>query len=84
MESYKQKTDLEQGDHEVSSISINDGAATNAQFYDAKPKHRVWRWLANQGVEVRGIEPVPLEERVKTNFYNIFFMWTSIMCNLLP
>lgn len=44
----------------------------------------IWRWMAKHGVEVRGIDPVPAEERVKTNYHSIFFMWMAILCNLLP
>lgn len=51
---------------------------------DDNKKLPVWKWLAKWGVEVRGIDPVPPEERTKTEYSSIFFMWISILCNLLP
>ena len=47
-------------------------------------KSSIWRRLSQWGVEVKGINPVPIEERIKTNYNSIFFMWVSIVCNLLP
>lgn len=35
-------------------------------------------------VEETGIEPVPLEERTNTKFYNVFTVWCSMNCNILP
>ncbi|KAI1421369.1 permease for cytosine/purines, uracil, thiamine, allantoin-domain-containing protein [Xylaria sp. FL1777] len=40
--------------------------------------------LSNWGVELRGITPVPLEERVDKRFINVFFVWFSMSTNLLP
>jgi hypothetical protein len=77
------KTDLEKGEQKGSDISTSDVVISESQSYNDS-KVSLWRWLAKWGVEVRGIEPVPVEERVKTDYYNIFFMWISIMCNLLP
>ncbi|KAE8443944.1 hypothetical protein EG329_001254 [Mollisiaceae sp. DMI_Dod_QoI] len=51
---------------------------------DYNKKLPVWKWLAKWGVEVRGIDPVPVEERTKTEYRSIFFMWMAILCNLLP
>ncbi|CZR58243.1 related to purine-cytosine permease [Phialocephala subalpina] len=51
---------------------------------DDNKKLPVWKWLAKWGVEVRGIDPVPPEERTKTEYSSIFFMWMAILCNLLP
>lgn len=81
MDTYEKK-DLESGDHKGSNISTTDVAVADSE--SRVEKHGVWKWLVKLGVEVRGIEPVPVEERVKTDYYNIFFMWISIMCNLLP
>jgi len=47
-------------------------------------KSSIWRRLSQWGVEVKGINPVPVEERIKTDYYSIFFMWVSVVCNLLP
>ncbi|KAJ6780360.1 hypothetical protein PWT90_03568 [Aphanocladium album] len=34
-------------------------------------------------VEARGIEPIPLEERTSTRYYNIATIWTSVNTNIL-
>lgn len=40
--------------------------------------------IAAWGVEVRGITPVPLEERNDKRFINVFFVWFTMSTNLLP
>ncbi|KAJ3571927.1 hypothetical protein NPX13_g5214 [Xylaria arbuscula] len=40
--------------------------------------------LSNWGVELRGITPVPLEERVDKRFINVFLVWFAMSINLLP
>lgn len=34
-------------------------------------------------VEEKGIQPIPVEERQMTRFYNIFTIWFSINANIL-
>lgn len=34
-------------------------------------------------VEEKGIQPIPIEERTVTRFYNIFTIWASINSNIL-
>jgi hypothetical protein len=34
-------------------------------------------------VEAKGIQPVPLEARLSTRYWNIFTIWTSINTNIL-
>ncbi|KAM3561481.1 hypothetical protein ARSEF4850_003191 [Beauveria asiatica] len=34
-------------------------------------------------VEARGIEPIPLEERTSTRYYNIATIWTSVNTNII-
>lgn len=44
-------------------------------------------WLGKitaYGVELRGITPVPDEERVDKRFINIFLIWFTMSTNLLP
>ncbi|KAF4628333.1 hypothetical protein G7Y89_g9826 [Cudoniella acicularis] len=78
----KEKLDLEKGELKESDIFTSDVAVIEPENY--KEKTSIWAWLSKWGVEVRGIDPVPMEERTKTNYYNIFLMWMAIMCNLLP
>lgn len=35
-------------------------------------------------VEMRGSIPVPLEDRVVTQYFNIFSLWFCLSCNPLP
>ena len=64
-------------------LSATDVEVVDSEAYNGKGGS-VWKWLAERGVEVRGISPVPIEERTKTNFISILFMWISILTNLLP
>ena len=76
------KTDLEKGEHKGSNISTSDIAIAESESY--RNKNFIWALLAKLGVEVRGIDPVPVEERIKTDYYNIFLMWMAMLCNFLP
>ena len=45
------------------------------------------KWLnkiSALGVEVRGITPIPFEERTDKRFINVFFVWFPMSTNLLP
>lgn len=35
-------------------------------------------------VELRGIQPIPVEERTSTQFSNVFTIWWCMNANLLP
>lgn len=37
-----------------------------------------------RGVEIRGIIPIPYEERTVTQYSNIFSLWFCMACNALP
>lgn len=41
------------------------------------------KFLRYGRVEARGIEPIPIEERTSTRYYNIATIWTSINSNIL-
>lgn len=36
------------------------------------------------GVELRGCQPVPWDKRTVTQYSNIFTLWFSMSCNILP
>ncbi|KAL5342475.1 permease for cytosine/purines, uracil, thiamine, allantoin-domain-containing protein [Aspergillus crustosus] len=40
--------------------------------------------IANWGVELRGVTPIPIEERTDDRFINVFFVWFTLSTNLLP
>jgi hypothetical protein len=45
------------------------------------------KWLSritNWGIELRGVTPVPIEERTDQRFINVFFVWFTLSTNLLP
>lgn len=63
-----------------------DIPAAEAQSKGQFP-HLPDRWLsriANWGVELRGVAPVPIEERTDARFINVFFVWFTLSTNLLP
>ncbi|OAA73711.1 purine-cytosine permease FCY21 [Cordyceps fumosorosea ARSEF 2679] len=62
-------TDEEQGDSRRSSISSLPSTFQKILRYGR--------------VEARGIEPIPLEERTSTRYYNIATIWTSINTNII-
>lgn len=74
--------DLEKAHEKGTDQSSNEVVVIEQGDSNKKLPH--WRWLSKMGVEVRGIDPVPVVERIKTNYHSIFFMWMAILCNLLP
>ncbi|KAI1825621.1 permease for cytosine/purines, uracil, thiamine, allantoin-domain-containing protein [Xylaria intraflava] len=67
----------------TTGVIADDVGATESQ---SNPS-RLSPWLAKLarfGVEMRGITPVPLEERVDKRFINVFFVWFTMSTNLLP
>ncbi|KAG4269127.1 hypothetical protein FPRO04_14776 [Fusarium proliferatum] len=45
---------------------------------------RLLRKLAVSGVEMRGLEPVPVEKRTHTKYYNIFTLFGGSFTSILP
>jgi hypothetical protein len=43
----------------------------------------MWKRLMSSGMEMRGAEPVPVEERTETRGFSIFTLWWSISLTLL-
>lgn len=79
----EQGVDLEKSQSPLKSQTTTDVEVLEGETYNGRFS-AVRRMLGKAGVEVRGIEPVPVEERKNTNFLSIMFLWTSICCNLLP
>ncbi|KAI1297495.1 permease for cytosine/purines, uracil, thiamine, allantoin-domain-containing protein [Xylaria venustula] len=66
--------------------SITENSAIDAPESQIRAS-RLSPWfakLSTWGVELRGITPVPLEERVDRRFINVFFVWFAMSINLLP
>ena len=54
-----------------------------AEKYPVKLRGFLYR-LSNWGVEIRGIEPVPAQEKTKEGYVGILWFWISMLCNFLP
>jgi hypothetical protein len=46
-------------------------------------KTSLWGRITSSGMEMRGAEPVPVEERTDRQGFNIFTLWWSISLTLL-
>ena len=67
-----------------SSPTVADVSVGDVESQDRK---RMPAWLSkitSYGVELRGVTPVPDEERVDKRFINVFFVWFTMSTNLLP
>jgi len=73
--------DLEKCD---SSISGRQGNSSQIPENDPKIVTSIFKRLAGWGVELRGIQPVPVEERTKDNYANMFYHWCTMLLNVLP
>lgn len=72
-------------DLEKSASSANiPQAGSSPQYAQVHNVTAFLKMLASWGVEVRGIQPVPVEERTKDNYANMFFHWCTMLLNLLP
>ncbi|KAI0413626.1 permease for cytosine/purines, uracil, thiamine, allantoin-domain-containing protein [Xylaria grammica] len=75
---------------ELKDAQKNSKTPGSPRIDPSEPQHEVLKlspWLvklSNWGVELRGITPVPLEERVDKRFINVFFVWFTMSTNLLP
>lgn len=62
-------------------------AVAGADVSEDQDGYKIQRWLSrisSYGIELRGVTPVPLEERTDTSFINVFFVWFTMSTNLLP
>ncbi|KAH8890564.1 hypothetical protein GQ53DRAFT_169772 [Thozetella sp. PMI_491] len=50
----------------------------------AAPSSSLWSRLSDAGVELRGAQPVPVELRTDTRYFNIFTIFATSMTSLLP
>lgn len=72
---HNQDIDVEEKDAPGSQTSIVEvGEVTQLSL---------WRKVTLLGMEMRGVEPVPIEERLDKIGVNIFTMWWSISLTLL-
>ena len=50
----------------------------------SEPVNSFWQKLVNLGVELRGLEPIPLELRTDENYVNILTLFSKTSMGLLP
>lgn len=75
------KGDAEKG---VSEQSIHEVPLRNGESSELFGQLSLWQKLANYGVELRGVQPVPEEERTDTRYLNLATWLGSSMLCLLP
>lgn len=74
------EVDIEKNGMMVDSNSGSQTAEEKGSIRSHDWKQRLLTW----GVEIRGITPVPVEERTDTRFVNIFSLWFTMSVTLLP
>jgi hypothetical protein len=75
------KGDMEKG---IPEPSVQDADVAHGITTEVYGPVSLWKKLANYGVEIRGIEPVPEIERTDTRFLNVgTWLGASVLC-LLP
>ncbi|KAL2848420.1 permease for cytosine/purines, uracil, thiamine, allantoin-domain-containing protein [Aspergillus pseudoustus] len=62
----------------------DDIAAAEAQGKFPRVPEKWLSRITSWGIELRGVTPVPLEERTDSRFINVFFVWFTLSTNLLP
>lgn len=69
----------------------NAGKENGARVYASGDESRTNSLLSilevlekRAGVELRGCQPIPWEKRTVVQYFNIFTLWFSMSCNLLP
>jgi hypothetical protein len=64
------------------TVAPIDLSVAESQSYG---KAKTWlNKISSWGIELRGVTPVPLEERKDTRFINVFFVWFTLSTTLLP
>lgn len=84
------------GGSSANQVSLNNNDPEKAAGHNneevSKPKSRIAntlrrafsRALSASPVEIRGVLPVPLEERTSTRYSSYFSIWACMNINLLP
>ncbi|KAI0481301.1 permease for cytosine/purines, uracil, thiamine, allantoin-domain-containing protein [Xylariaceae sp. FL0804] len=74
-------------DKKDSGTAVSTNIPVDMDVAESRKYSSVKSWLgkmASWGVEVRGMTPIPWEERTDTRFINVFFVWFTMSTNLLP
>lgn len=81
MTSIKSNEKVVDGD-DIESQRAEDGIVEN--FITPHSLTAILRKLAMAGVEMRGLDPIPVEKRTHTRYYNIFTLFGGSFLSLLP
>ena len=74
--------DVETGTKESPSGATSEVGEIEDQFQ--APRSSFWATFSDHGVELRGVEPVPVEKRTDTRYVNVFTVFATSMTSLLP
>jgi hypothetical protein len=66
---------------DIEVVDIESGLENDILPHTARS---FWKKLSHWGIEIRGILPIPAEERMNTRYINIFSMWFTMSVNTLP
>ncbi len=81
------KTDAMKTEFDEKTSPSPPGTVIDISVAESQAYSRPKAWLTKLsawGIEVHGVEPVPLEERTDKRFINVFFVWFTMSTNLLP
>ncbi|KAI1392993.1 permease for cytosine/purines, uracil, thiamine, allantoin-domain-containing protein [Hypoxylon trugodes] len=81
-EAPKSLQDVGAGTKEFLSSTTCETSEIEDQF--SAPKSSFWTKFSDNGVEMRGAEPVPVEKRTDTRYVNVLTVFATSMTSLLP
>lgn len=82
-----EKNDIEKAGVLNSATEVaepTEGLEDIDRFSRKLSQYPILRKLVEYGVELRGVQPVPEALRTDTRFINIFTVFATPMCSLLP
>lgn len=77
-------TEMSPAEGSAAAESQSRPQGSNSSFHFPQVPDKWLSRIANWGVELRGVTPVPIEERTDIRFINVFFVWFTLSTNLLP
>lgn len=75
------KRDIEKSFPETLSAEVHNGNGETSELFG---KLSLWQKLSSYGIELRGVQPVPVEERTDTRYINVGTWLGAAMICLLP
>lgn len=85
VESTTPTTDLKNLEHDnEAAAEMPEEGTIIANYAGPQSLKDFLKSLTTAGVELRGLEPVPLQDRTHTKYYNIFTLFGGSFISLLP